>query len=61
MITKRKGVVNLSTVGVVEMRDNYGELVPTLLFIRGGWQSAPKTTSPMPLSSKNWFRLVKIA
>jgi hypothetical protein len=27
----------------------------------GGWQSVPKTTSPMPLSSKNWFRLVKFA
>jgi len=25
------------------------------------FQSAPKTTSPMPQSSKNWFRLVKIA
>jgi hypothetical protein len=25
------------------------------------YQSAPKTTSPMPLSSKNWFGLVKIA
>jgi hypothetical protein len=24
-------------------------------------QSAPKTTGPMPLSSKNWFRLVKFA
>jgi hypothetical protein len=31
------------------------------VFIRGGWQSAQKTTSPMPLSSKNWFGLVKIA
>jgi hypothetical protein len=24
-------------------------------------QSAPKATSPKPQSSKNWFRLVKIA
>ena len=42
---------------------NYEKFVPNRIQVKYSKyvQSAPKPTSPMPLSSKNWFGLVKFA
>ena len=48
---------------ITNFESDYEKFVPNRIQVKYSKyvQSAPKPTSPMPLSSKNWFGLVKFA
>jgi len=53
--------VILVLIKIQVISDEYIRLLRLTDLLMFKFQSVPKTTSPMPLSSNNWFGLVKMA